>query len=93
MSTNNRNGRAAAQAKASPAGMMVPMADPDSRQYISRETGRLDLRLSAAGTINLRRLHAGLVANGETCGNGRPVVDKADVVRWLFENLQSGASE
>ncbi|MBW3540759.1 MAG: hypothetical protein KY476_10850 [Planctomycetes bacterium] len=68
----------------------LPLADPPATSYLAQETGHLDARLNTpAQRAGLRRLHAGLVAAGAQLAGGKPVVSKADVLRYLFEQLGS----
>ncbi len=70
-------------------GLVLPMGDADQHGYVATQTGRLDLDLGHGGpaTESLRALHAGLVETHARLASGRPVVTKADVVRWVFEQL------
>jgi hypothetical protein len=66
-----------------------PLADPLPASYIARETGDLKARLDPNATRAFRRFHAGLLQERATLPCGRPVVSKADALRWLFATLAS----
>jgi hypothetical protein len=66
-----------------------PLADPLPASYIARETGDLKARLDRDATYVFRRFHAGLLRDRATLPCGRPVVSKADALRWLFATLAS----
>jgi hypothetical protein len=65
----------------------VPMAEPDPKAYVASQSGHIDVTLGSGEARAMRSLHAGLVESGEKLSSGRPVVTKADVVRWLFERI------
>jgi len=66
-----------------------PLAEPLPASYIARETGDLKARLDPDATRVFRRFHAGLLRDRATLPCGRPVVSKADALRWLFASLAS----
>lgn len=72
----------------------VPVATPRPDTYIAEQSGHVDAHLGYSGdaTVALRRLHAGLLATAATFADGRPVVSKADVMRWLFQRIASAES-
>lgn len=69
----------------------LPLSDPEPRTYIAEESGRIEVDLGHGGayTVAFRRLHAGLLDSQAKFADGRPVVNKADVIRWLFMKVAS----
>jgi hypothetical protein len=49
----------------------------------------IDVKLTAAQSTALRRITQGLDVRGATLGNGRRVVNAADAVRFVLEQIQN----
>lgn len=67
----------------------LPLCDPPEDSYIARERlGHIDVQLKTPQQRRgLRRLHEGLIVAGARFQSGRPVSSKADVLRYVFEQL------
>ena len=70
----------------------IPDAVPVEGSYIARETGDIAGELRGPALRAFRRFHAGLVQTNAKLPCGRPVVSKADALRWLFGSLAEGSA-
>lgn len=71
----------------------VPMAAPPEGTYIAGQHGRIEVQLHRANELpGFIRLHAGLRAANVVMKDGKPVESAADVIRWMMQQLTSGAA-
>jgi hypothetical protein len=71
----------------------VPMAEPPEGTYIAGQHGRIEVQLSRVDELpGFRRLHAGLRGANVVMKSGKPVESAADVIRWMMQQLTSGAA-
>lgn len=67
----------------------IPICAPDPESYIANMSGRINTRLDREQREAFKRLHSGLRESNAQLANGRPVDGASDVLRWLFERVQT----